>query len=836
MFKAHHLAGTLCLFAVVGWALRGALPFHASVADRLAAARELRTQGALERAEATLRDVHSGDQAEQSAVLGLLGRISMDRGDLEKAQRHLTAAFEKGRAAMLHEQAIDDALALAYLLSELRNDLASAASILRQAESLAQELPAARARLSYQQGLLAFNTGELSTALTLFRSAAEGAGDDARSRLFASEMEAFTLSSLGRFDAALTLIRSLAPLSGSSACEDADRSANRGFVAFLGFEALRDQVPKDAARLRDMRREFEQAAQASQRCGDPQRRKNAEVNLGLVALAESDAQRAREHLRAAQALEVEDRKLRAWELELEGRLLLLERNFAQAETTFRRADELARAAYDLAWSYRAQWGLGEALYGARQLDGAIRAFEVAEQSLNELLRSHAPLSLDQSAFLGGRDGALRSQVRTLLERGDVTSAHLVVRRAVARAQRQAAQVGGHAALSSAERERVQRELGVYRALRAQLDGQAREDWRKSARALDEARTQRKALEQRAVAALDRAYAQSPVAEAAAGPTRQGVLQLTYFPAQPEWLAFAATSEKVWAERVSEGSVADRTSKLLVPFADAIRRASVVSVQTYGDASRLDVHALSFDGRPLLQRVHVIYPLDGGAPQSGISDRSLSLVDPGEVFEAADAERTTVKRALATRGPVNSLSTPSRAQLMSELEKSAFFHFGGHAVSVPYDPLSSRLLLGKDGALSVADVLSLARAPKEVVLAACESGAPSSHTGPVGLSLAAAFVARGAQSVIATSRPVSNQSARRFVDAFYRGIEQGLTFSGAFVRAQRDLMQDAPQLDVGAFRLWTHATEYSYDRQIRCEACVAQREPALERFGLHTATR
>jgi len=831
--KARTLAGIIGLLALVAWASARALVPEPGRVERLARARNLRSEGQPDRAEALLLAQPAADAAERAASLGLLGRLSLDRGDLAMAQQRLEQAIVAGRAANLDEGAVDDALALSYLLSELRGDLAGAARVLDDIEPLVSRVPLARARLSYQRGLLAFNTGELGAALGLFRSAGDTAGSDQRTLHFAREMEAFALASLGRFEASLALMAALALPAESTACERADRAANRGFLAFLTHEAERGEAPAERVLLREMRTQFDRAAQESERCGDPQRRKNAAINLGLAALAESDAAGARRHLQDARGLTLEDRKLLAWELELAGRLALSEGDSQTAESTFRRSVSLADAAFDLAWSYRAQWGLGRALRARGDLEAASTSFEQAEQSLNKLLQSHAPLSLDQSAFLAGRDGALREWLEVLVARAEVPRAHAVARRAIARAQRQAAQPGGSGALSAEQRQRMQRELGTYRALRAELDAQTKTDWAKSARALAEAQTERKVLQQQALAALDRAYAFEPMLEepAITSPAR-GVLELTYFPVQGAWLAFSATSKGVLVELVAAANEAELSTRLLAPFTELIRSHAQVAIRTYGASSQVDFHALPFDGHPLIEGRTVVYPLEGAAQDARLdAQTALVLVDPSASFADSEAERQTVSRVVGARGQLRTLAVSTRETLLSELEHASFFHFGGHALAAAHDPLSSRLLLGRDQALSVADVLSLSRAPHEVVLAACESGKPSSSAGPVGLSLAAAFVARGARHVAATTRPVSNQSAQEVVKLLYQGLEQGLTLPLALAQAQRALLQDAPSLDAAAFRLWTNSTEPPHDSQTLCDACKTQRDSVAERDSL-----
>jgi CHAT domain-containing protein len=88
----------------------------------------------------------------------------------------------------------------------------------------------------------------------------------------------------------------------------------------------------------------------------------------------------------------------------------------------------------------------------------------------------------------------------------------------------------------------------------------------------------------------------------------------------------------------------------------------------------------------------------------------------------------------------------------------------------------------------------------VVLSGCETAvsAPDSVTATVGL--AQAFLARGAEHVIGTSRPVRDSHAATVMRVFYRHWTAGQPVADALRAAQLALRDADPQADWSAFRV------------------------------------
>lgn len=119
------------------------------------------------------------------------------------------------------------------------------------------------------------------------------------------------------------------------------------------------------------------------------------------------------------------------------------------------------------------------------------------------------------------------------------------------------------------------------------------------------------------------------------------------------------------------------------------------------------------------------------------------------------------------------------------------HFAGHAVADSRDPSLVGLLLAPteanpSGVLYAHELAGLDLHRTDlVVLAACGTamGRPSSSDGPSGLSRA--FLAAGAQVVVATLWPVADRASGSFFSAFYRHLLRGNGVAEAVRATQRE---------------------------------------------------
>ncbi|MBK8048304.1 MAG: CHAT domain-containing protein [Anaerolineales bacterium] len=99
---------------------------------------------------------------------------------------------------------------------------------------------------------------------------------------------------------------------------------------------------------------------------------------------------------------------------------------------------------------------------------------------------------------------------------------------------------------------------------------------------------------------------------------------------------------------------------------------------------------------------------------------------------------------------------------------SLIHIATHTQSEPAAPSRTALLLADD-ALSLYDIMNLQLAADVVVLSACSSGVGHALAGNELMNLAWAWLQAGAQTVVASLWPVTDQAAAAFMDAFYRNL-------------------------------------------------------------------
>ena len=101
-------------------------------------------------------------------------------------------------------------------------------------------------------------------------------------------------------------------------------------------------------------------------------------------------------------------------------------------------------------------------------------------------------------------------------------------------------------------------------------------------------------------------------------------------------------------------------------------------------------------------------------------------------------------------------------------------------------------------MRVGDILALSRVPRFVVLSACEAARTDRGARPESLGVAQAFVTRGAEAVIAPTRPVADDLAAALMRELYAHPAEDLVTS--LTRAQRTLDKARPDSDWAAYRV------------------------------------
>jgi tetratricopeptide (TPR) repeat protein len=184
----------------------------------------------------------------------------------------------------------------------------------------------------------------------------------------------------------------------------------------------------------------------------------------------------------------------------------------------------------------------------------------------------------------------------------------------------------------------------------------------------------------------------------------------------------------------------------------------------------DEHGLLADRWPLV-RVLSVVPARASSPAIG---PVAVFGDPTGDLAASRDEAQAVARRLGVAAVVGAEATRAAFRRASGAE---ILHVAAH---IRVDDDGPRLLLA-DGPVTPRDVASWPGAPRLVVLATCGSAAARDESGWG--SFAAAFLAAGAETVVATRWSIDDGHARRILEAFY---ESGGAADpvGGLVRAQR----------------------------------------------------
>lgn len=658
-----------------------------------------------------------------------------------------------------------------------------------------------RANVLHMRGVLALETGDWRAAAARFEAAhalAKRLGLR-RVRRLVVESQALSLGALGRHGAALALLDGLESLMADASPRDRSRlRVNQGWLWLGAGDAGRARTAFEAA-LRDAEQ--------------PTRRANIRLNLAHAALADHRADDARRHLEAA----IADGAAKTHGLSvdmLRARLALKDDPataaalFAAVETRARH--ELGPTGGDAAW--RALHGQGRAL---RQRDPA-RAAMLFERALTDMARQGARTGLlgPRGAYFAARRALVADAIELALERGAAAEAFGIADRDRARVLR-----------AARTRMRVQRLAGEARArwldragdlaaardrlaeLRGRADlvaGEARDRWMSDVRAAEEAR---RAAFESALALLDRAAPVDPGPDGADGDAVSARLEpdawlvATVREADDEagrarWRSFRVDHRGIEHQPITDDPLGPWRAVLAGPdgpshiylVTGGHPRGFAAATESHGDQPPLlvthTVAWLPFAGL-LLRPTHA----PGGPP--------LVVADPGlDLPHARAAGRALAERLADARLLVGQSATAEA--ITAQLSTTRLFHFSGHGVLREAQPWDAHLRLARGRRFDVVDILGQRLEGARVVLNGCETGPEALLSRDDVLGLPEAFLAAGARSVIATDRPVPDDAARDFTEAFYAA--GGLTDPADALRAVARRQRRAGRATWSAWRL------------------------------------
>ena len=775
----------------------------ASTPPWLDAARAARAKGDHAGAIAALA-THEGD----ARAASLRARIELAEGRADEAFPVFRNAIAAHGAAGRVGDAADDSFALAFALHQRSHRYEEARATLDAVLPLLEVYPEGAAREPYYRGVLAAEVGDHRAASALLQEAERRARALGLTKLERNARAALALEvlALGRVREALDLLRALERDAEVKGCERAEIANDIGWAALSG--------ESDDETLSGAKRSLEAAASATA-CKDSYVTSFALANLARLALDAGRIDEAKQHLREARTRVREPRGTErlAW-LDLDARIALASGRAREALALFDEELALANALLLLEAAERAEVGRAEALDALGQSGSAARSLERAE-TLLERASLLVPLGGGREGFLGARDLGARLAIDLLVRAGRVDDAARVARRSRGRLLAPVARARAIEHLPPAERAAWERAVTAYRAAREALDKEAARDWSLPASELLRATSARHQRERSAHEALERAITElqskgASVAEPHRVPP--GDLEVLVHPTRRGWVALVVDELRATAHPLGPPDAEESRRGLAEAIATRLGRSTRVRVLAYGAYRGVDVHALASaatKGAPLLELAAVDYPLglrDGGT-RRGDATTALVVGDPSQDLPHARREAGVASRALVARG--RSVITllggeVSAARLASELPRAAWVHYAGHAAFGGEEGIESALPLADGGRFAVGDLLALARAPRTVVLSACEAGRSSGRA--EGLGLAQAFVVAGAEEVLAPVRPVADDVALALATAAYEATADAgpgpdtETFAQAARRAMLRLRVERPGADWSAYRV------------------------------------
>ena len=219
-------------------------------------------------------------------------------------------------------------------------------------------------------------------------------------------------------------------------------------------------------------------------------------------------------------------------------------------------------------------------------------------------------------------------------------------------------------------------------------------------------------------------------------------------------------------------IAEMREALVAPWRDGAQRPLLVCPD--GIFWRVPWDALLDEPATLL-----LHPSLVGGRAAGALERVAVWVDDPEDLPSAAAEA----RALRERFP-QACFFRTRAEVMASFEAEwDVVHVVGHARHNSGNPMFSALHFA-DGPLYAAEIARSGLRTRLACLSACETGTLSLATREEPDGLVRAFLARGAEAVLASLWPLDDEAASRFFAAFYAGLTPGRNLAEAVTEARR----------------------------------------------------
>lgn len=521
-----------------------------------------------------------------------------------------------------------------------------------------------------------------------------------------------------------------------------------------------------------------------------------------------------------------------------GRLHLLQKRYAEAESEYTTAVELTRRLGYVSLLPAALSGLADATRGRGDLQRA-RALYGESAGEIETLRSRIPGLEQRAAFAAMSHRTYEGLVSISLALHQATGDAHHLESAFAALERERSQnARAHATPASSNRERDRLEALLSRIqLQLAADDIPRDRRMILLDELDDAERQLTAIQGRSAEA-------NPNALPRLGTLRQALRREEMFVSLAETsmgaFAFLVTTERlrvvklpplerldarteffseVLASNESQASLAagQRLAReLVVPWLAAMPAGTRRLIfSTSGAIARVPFAALPDPGRPsqpLLVRFEIQQApsltaleasrrLSAMRPRSGralavrfgtTSQRVAIGADSWELpaLRSSAVELDALRRAADVH---QNMQTPLETTNLREFD---VLHFSAHAFLDPRIASRSAIVIGAprgedDGLLQTREISQLDLGGAAVVLASCQTAVGPASPAEGMYSLARAFGVAGASAVIATHWSVRDRASAEFFGRFYRSLARGDTMAAALRAAQIATMSNQP---------------------------------------------
>ena len=710
------------------------------------------TAGDAPSAESTCRSrLREGDWRRAEGPCREAYATNPDAGRLPLAQVEMNLGLEDEALALAREglagEARTDALALVGVLLDRRGDVEAARGALREARELsrARDDVAAASRASYalagsywRQANYRETIGELDAS----SRDAEASGD-ARMLGYVSLMRGDVMRAVGD-----------APLA-EQAYHDADQRLKApGDRAYL--ELKRGMLQRDAGRPALATRAFEAALDIGHRVGVRDVEGAAHLNLAYQAHLAGDPAAGLAHLDAWPAPD---------DVAYLYNRALLVADQGRFEEALRLLDSASRAADTDEWAWDVAYERGRLFARVGKAAEAERDYRTAIAVVERMREALDPSELQP--WMLPRRRAPYEALFTLLARSGRAREALEALEAFTARSFLDWLAGGRARDGDAALDRADAVGALWRALRG----------RGPSADLGAALGRKEILVH--VEAMDRFWVVHRAATGAVtiddrAPAAEVVALAERFAADPD-----------------DASAAQTLGELLVPAA-VVAGEPILHLVPTGDLLALPYAALRRGARRLVEeRPLLVSPSLGAiavAHRAPASTGSLVMADAEGDLPGARQEALDIARTLGLEAFVGLEATGARLAASPPLE---LLHIAGHA---GVDAAGAWLSLA-DGPFSARDLLASRTHADVVVLAGCASAA-TPHAEMWG-SLAAAFLANGSGTVIATLASVRDIDAAALVEHLY-AHEVLADPSRSLRAAQRELLPTAPAAQWASF--------------------------------------